>query len=314
MENQIEEYMEDMECSPKTYPFHHNEYKVRSNLEPDKVWDRLINFLARRYIDDKNWVFRGHRRETEELKSTLDRQLNKRINSYIGQQTAEDYLLNQFKRAAHHFLNCSMVPDKDDRLEWLSLMRHYGTPTRLLDFTHSPYIACFFALEESADETNENSRNDTKRAIWAINTEWLIEISFPYINALLNQNNVTKNDLRDADFISDKFDDIFIKNTTPFVLPIEPPRANARLLIQQGLFLCPGAANKGFEENLLFDGDPNRMRDNIHKIIIENHIRDEALTELDRMNINQATLYPDLQGFATSLALKLEWMPLSWFS
>jgi len=50
------------------------------------------------------------------------------------------------------------------------------------------------------------------------------------------------------------------------------------------------------------------MQDNVHKIIIENPIREEALSELDLMNINRATLYPDLQGFATSLALKLEWM------
>ena len=40
-----------------------------------------------------------------------------------------------------------MVQD-DNRLEWLALMQHYGAPTRLLDFTRSPYVACFFALEE----------------------------------------------------------------------------------------------------------------------------------------------------------------------
>jgi len=194
-----------------------------------------------------------------------------------------------------------MVPDKNDMLEWLSLMRHYGAPTRLLDFTHSPYIACFFALENS--DLNANS------AIWAINTEWLVDISFPYIKEKFpNQDNVIKDNLREADFISKNFDIIFMKNTTPFVLPIEPLRANARLLIQQGLFLCPGAVNKGFEKNLLFDGDQKRMQDNVHKIIIENPIREEALSELDLMNINRATLYPDLQGFATSLALKLEWM------
>ena len=39
-----------------------------------------------------------------------------------------------------------MVPA--NRLEWLALMQHYGTPTRLLDFTRSPYVACYFALEE----------------------------------------------------------------------------------------------------------------------------------------------------------------------
>jgi hypothetical protein len=95
------------------------------------------------------------------------------------------------------------------------------------------------------------------------------------------------------------------------VLPIEPTRANARLLVQQGLFLYPSDVTKRFDQNLklLFGDDERFMQDNIHKIIIKNNIRDEASSELNLMNINRASLYPDLEGFATSLALKLEWMP-----
>ena len=57
----------------------------------------------------------------------------------------------------------SGCPGKDDRLEWLALMQHNGLPTRLLDWSESPLVAAFFAVERKGNDS----------AVWMLNPESL---------------------------------------------------------------------------------------------------------------------------------------------
>src|SRR5580704_15740200 len=50
------------------------------------------------------------------------------------------------------------------KLSWLAAMQHYGAPTRLLDFTYSPYVALYFALRNRNDNEAESDAE-----VWAIN-------------------------------------------------------------------------------------------------------------------------------------------------
>ena len=52
-------------------------------------------------------------------------------------------------------------PGPDDTFGWLFLMQHYRLPTRLLDWSESPLVAMFFALEES-------STYDGDAVVWAL--------------------------------------------------------------------------------------------------------------------------------------------------
>jgi hypothetical protein len=86
------------------------------------------------------------------------------------------------------------------------------------------------------------------------------------------------------------------------ILPIVPPRSNARLIAQQGLFLCPSAVKKSFEGILSsYNDDSKEMQEHVNKIVIDSGIRHEVLSELHFMNISRATLFSGLEGFATSL-------------
>ena len=72
----------------------------------------------------------------------------------------EQYISTNFM--IHTMRLNSNAPQQYDRASWLTLMQHYGLPTRLLDWSESPLVALYFAL--SGDEDAK-----TDAAVWVLN-------------------------------------------------------------------------------------------------------------------------------------------------
>jgi hypothetical protein len=186
------------------------------------------------------------------------------------------------------------LPEAHDNLEWLALMQHHGAPTRLLDWTRSPYVALFFAFEVAREP-------DGYCALWAIDMDWCRQRSREVVEKRACRNLNPQESLGNATV----FNQVFLEATIEFVAPLQPFRMNERLTIQQGLFLCPGSAEAPFMQNLK-GLDNGVLRNSLHKLRIPRGLRAEVLKALARMNIGRATLFPGLDGFAQSLGVNVE--------
>jgi hypothetical protein len=97
------------------------------------------------------------------------------------------------------------------------------------------------------------------------------------------------------------------KRSPSMILAINPLQLNPRLSIQQGIFLCPTTITKTFWDNLGPLLETGSSSNHFIKLIIEDDkkLRSTILRNLHRMNINEATLYPGIDGYSRSLGYRL---------
>ncbi|SDW48472.1 FRG domain-containing protein [Variovorax sp. YR634] len=248
------------------------EIRVRS-------WAEFVDHCDRR----DGWAFRGQADPGWALFSSLSRRLLRDSLSRQEWRLREERAIRIFRRKAHVYL-----PDRSvlqDELRCLALMQHHGAPTRLLDFTKSPFVAAFFAVEQAAGDA----------AVYALNTPWLWSAA-PSHDATLTRDEIDPR-------VQGNFERYFADNRHPMVWFGEPSEMDRRLVAQSGLLVMPGTLEMPLDEVLRSYRSAQPL---IEKVVLGRELRAEAMHALYRMNITQATLFPDLEGLARSIAYELE--------
>ena len=238
-------------------------------------WEAFLQLITRSPYS--NWAFRGERDERWPLYSSLSRYLQNFRVAPEAWPEQERRILRIFQRKAHQFL--AKPPDADDDFQWLALMQHHGAPTRLIDFTWSPYVAAFFALERTLADG----------VVWAMNP------------ARIDSSRARKT-VRMDPRSKGNFRRYFLQGDHRIIWMGEPHTMNRRLIAQSGTFAVPGVLNVPIEEILSDDDQENILA----KIVLANAVREVGMRELYRMNITFATLFPDLDGLAKSMGYELE--------
>lgn len=242
-------------------------------------WNEFVSLTAE--LD--GWAFRGQQDASWALWSSLSRYLGAFIPDRSTWRMREERAIRIFRRKAHNYIGNAETLQDD--LRCLALMQHHGAPTRLLDFTKSPFVAAFFALENAVSDA----------AVFALNTPALWNAT-PACDHTLTRDTIDPRK-------KGNFEHYFLHTDSQILWIGEPEEMDQRLVAQSGTVVVPGVVDKSLDEILNeYPWDEPLIK----KIVLPRRVRDEGIKALYRMNITNATLFPDLDGLARSIRVELE--------
>jgi hypothetical protein len=218
-----------------------------------------------------NYAYRGSSDASYDLNSSLIR-----LATTSGK--LEGHLLRNFRKYARR----DAVPD-DSIWNWLALAQHHGLPTRLLDFTYSPFVALHFATE-SLDCFNVDG------VIWCVDFVKSNQLIPEKLKAMLLEEGsdaFTVEMLRGVASTLVEFDKQW---SDEFVIFFEPPSLDDRIVNQFALFSMMSSPTARLDHWLYKHPDLYR------RIIIPAELKWEVRDKLDQANITERVLFPGLDG------------------
>ncbi|PJZ59658.1 FRG domain-containing protein [Leptospira adleri] len=303
----------------------------------------VLDFIRAIAITKKSYIFRGIPKEKFSLTTTIERDYDLTDLEKYGYGLDEAGTLEKFYKTSYHY-DSEWKFNPESILEIWSLIQHYGGRTRLLDFTHSFPVALYFSYWKLEEDFNP--------AIWCLSNNEITDKLKQLASGLLDKSkefeNFTKFENRFTNTLWRKEDllraykkennllNLILhysmgslwgshKPDIPnLMIPIEPPRKNQRLIMQNGCFLMPTNSRTSSLNNLLgmfSENDSDKLNLEIvlkkpnyanfvealegnTKILINlKKIKVQQCTYLlGGMNVRGETLFPDFQGLIASVS------------
>lgn len=196
----------------------------------------------------------------------------------------EDDLIRNFRKYA--FPQISNMGDSV--WHWLALAQHHGLPTRMLDWTYSPFVALHFA-------TADLELFDHDGVVWCVNyleSNRLLPNTLKGVLDKYDTNIFTAEQLSEAAASLPDFERLA---DDEFVVFLEPPSLDERIVNQYALFSLMSSPATDLDEWLC--EHPQLFR----RLIIPSQLKWEIRDKLDQANITERVLFPGLDGLSTWL-------------
>ena len=244
------------------------------NNKSIESWRELRDFVGELRGCSDEFLWRGQRDAAWKLSSTIYR-------FFESQSVPQDNRLDYESRAIVFFQRCvksaqDVVIEVREKSELLVLMQHYGCPTRMLDWSKSPFVALHFAVEEQSE------------------TAALFGLNLTKYQALVGERVV----LDDYDggvlsCIPSRIFEHLQRDGVTFPIPLVPEPISDREYNQQTAFLVDLQLEKPLEDCFL--GDAN---DYLWKLEFGRSMRSSLVSDLLAMNIDGHHLFQGLHGIA----------------
>lgn len=234
-------------------------------------------------VHNTSW-YRGCGSDAHRLLPSLYRHPSKKTPDDLHKLERE--LSDRFVQRCPPFVSQSF----EDEWERMFYMQHYGIPTRLLDWSESPFIALYFAL--TSCERGAKNKVKSNAVIW-----------------MLNPDDWNKNALKDISYAGGVLDSKReqVKSYSPnaelderknMPIMIHGTHNSVRIVAQRGMFALFGKSITSVDEVYSAQDMPN---DILQKIVIDKSYVDEIAASLFRKGISDSTVYPDIYGLSLEL-------------
>jgi hypothetical protein len=222
------------------------------------------------------WAFRGVSDAASGLGTGLAR-LSERASE------VESHLLRNFRKYA-----ARDAVAIDNVWSWLALAQHHGLPTRLLDWSYSPWVALHFA-------TAELDLFDRDGVVWCVDYARCRELLPRRLARLLAREGA---DVFTVELLArgaTSLAELDRLARDEFVLFLEPPSIDDRIVNQSALFSLMKSAEGRLDRFLA------RHEELVRRLVIPAALKWEVRDKLDQAGIHERLLFPGLDGLTRYL-------------
>ncbi len=220
------------------------------------------------------YLYRGQSDSSWPLHSSLLRIMKGQVGGRYALDL-EGRMQELFRSQAYIHFTMESLPDDSNLLSWWQIMQHHGAPTRLIDWSASPYVAAYFAVVHNWDKDS---------AVWMIH---------PF----------SLNEAGEKALAGTKFEQALTNELAPpVVIAIEMTRHSNRTIAQQGHFTA--SANILGDQQTIIESLCSASKNSeytFRKIIIPKELKPQFLFRLHKMNVHSGALFPGQDGIGRSI-------------